>query len=336
MVKPLHIHSDSDRMTLEILLSELPANPYTDYEKFRRVISEIIERDEIPEPFAVACKTIRDDHDSQTSYCHLLRNSPVDAFVPPFNQEDPLRDKYVQRTTFIGEAMLEITGQLTGMPLLAYTTRNNGDFFHDVYAARRFSGMQTQKSDGDLFWHNDRTAHPIRPDFLSLLGMRCPQESLVYTNYIDGRDLISLLSPESCERLREPVFVTPFDQYSRESNPNQVDSEPHSVLEGERAFRYYDTRTRPHDRSSAAHFEALMDFRDALVATEKRRHCIQTGDLLIIANQYGLHSREIIERSDSAEINDRWLLKTYSFEHEESAVLHSGSWSAGIRGLVAD
>ena len=66
------------------------------------------------------------------------------------------------------------------------------------------------KTDGELYYHNDRTAHP----FLSLLGMRCSEENLILPA-TDGKAILDNLKAESREWLRKPLFITPFDEYSR-------------------------------------------------------------------------------------------------------------------------
>jgi hypothetical protein len=335
-MKSIYRFADEDRYAVELMFSGLPANPYTDYESFHRTVRELIDREAFPASFVEACHQVKRQRVQAVTYAHVLANCPLDGDIPVFDQDDPVKDKYTKKKTFVGEAMLELVGQLTGTPLLAYVTRNNGDFFHDVYAANRYSGTQTQKSDTDLFWHNDRTAHAVRADYLALLGMRCPADDLVYTGYVDGRQLLEHISEESQALLRRRDFVTPFDEYSRASNENQIVSEPHAVLENEHSFRYYDTRTRPANRDSAAHYEALMQLRDGLVKAKQQRHRIKVGDMLLIANQDGLHNRSLVDVSDPDTTRLRWLLKTYAFKDDATADIHAAQWADGVRGRVRD
>ena len=44
-----------------------------------------------------------------------------------------------------------------------------------------YLNTQTQKTDSDLYFHNDRTAHTVRADVLCLLGMRCDENNIVNT-----------------------------------------------------------------------------------------------------------------------------------------------------------
>lgn len=49
----------------------------------------------------------------------------------------------------------------------------------ETYAHSKYTGTQTQKTDSELFYHNDRTAHDIQADCLALLGMRSHEENRV-------------------------------------------------------------------------------------------------------------------------------------------------------------
>lgn len=335
-MKPIYAFSASEREALKSELNDLPVSPYHDYEKFRVTVRDLVARGAIPTAFVDACNTIKRQRDAKETYAHLIASCPLDDHIPVFDQNDPVEDKYRQKTTFVAEGVLELLGQLTATPLLAYATRNNGDFFHDVYADNRYSYTQTQKTDWELYWHNDRTAHPVRADYLALLGMRCPTDDLVYTKYVDGRELLKYISSENQALLRETAFVTPYDELSRDSNENHLMSDRHAVLENDHSFRYYDTRTLPADSTSARHYEALRQFRDALAKSHEQYHRIQDGDLLVIANQDGLHSRQMIDIQHFETTRLRWLLKTYAFHDDAAADVHSDQWLDGVRGRVLD
>ncbi|WP_265298656.1 taurine catabolism dioxygenase TauD [Verminephrobacter eiseniae] len=250
---------------------------------------------------AAACEQIRVARASGGEAAYLLRNCPLDPEIPVFDQDDPVADKYRQKKTFVGEGFLALFAELTTTPLLAYSTRNNGDFFHDVYAHNRYRNTQTQKTDGELYLHNDRTAHPVRADFLTLLGMRSDPRNLIYTGYVDGRDVLPFLTPQQQALLRQPLFCTPYDEYSRDSNSLQVDSKPHIVLEESHCFRYYETRTKPLPDAPREAFDAMLAFKDALVRAKKERVRIGVGELFSFPNQAGLHNREIVELCDPAQ-----------------------------------
>ncbi|KVE65944.1 TauD/TfdA family dioxygenase [Burkholderia vietnamiensis] len=310
--------SDREKSDLSTALRKLDKSPYQDYSGFHRGIGALVENGSIPTFFLNVCETIRNERTGQKRYAHLLRNVPLDDTIPVFDQNDPVQDKYEKKKSYVGEALLELFAQLTRTPLLAYQTRNNGDFFHDVYAHKKYSQTQTQKTDGELFFHNDRTAHPVRADYLSLLGMRCSDANRIYTGFLDGRALLDHISEAHQAMLREPHFITPYDEYSRDSNLNQTVSDRHVILENAHSFRYYDTRTTYAPGAPIDAIDALLSLKNAIVKANKERVQIRTGDLFSFANQDALHNRELIEVNDHEDALKRWLLKTYSFRDNES------------------
>lgn len=333
-MKPLHVLSEAERREIFQILEKVTGNPYADYPAFSRSVTDIATTEGIPGFFTEVCTRIRDDRRSGASSAHVLRNCPIDTFVPELDGDHPLEDKYVKKTTFTGEAFLELLAQLVETPLLAYASRFNGDFFVDVIAHKKYAGQQSGFSDGELVYHNDRTAHPVRADFTALLGMRCSDRDLVYTNFVDGRELRSALTEAEQAVLRLPYFVTPFDPVSRDFNTALTTSGRHAILENEYSFRYRDTITAVADGSPLAAKDALIALKNALARAPKTRHRILTGDLFTFANQAGLHSREKIESHEPAGAPARWLLKTYAFTDAETADRHNGTWVDGIRGRV--
>lgn len=335
-MKPVLYLSSSENATLKSLLAGVTTSPYGHYTTFQKEISDMALSGHVPDAFRRTCEYIRHSRNNGGELAYLLRNCPLDTVIPVFDQDDPVNDKYRQKTTFIAEGFLELFAQLTGTPLLAYETRNNGDFFHDVYAHNSYSGTQTQKTDGELYFHNDRTAHPVRADFLSLLGMRCHPENRVYTGYVDGKRILAHLKDEYQAILRKPLFWTPFDEYSRDSNHLQIDSDPHVVLEEVHCFRYYDTRTKPLSSAPVEARDAIIALKDAIVKATKQRVHIEQGDLLSFPNQAGLHNRELIEVPDQEQAKLRWLLKTYAFRDKSYMKRFQNTFQSGVDGFVSD
>jgi L-asparagine oxygenase len=332
-MEPIHILPDEDRQQLHATLAGIEENPYKDYPAFARAVAEVA--GSVPESLNAAYERIRAERQAGTSDLHVLRNCPIDEDIPELDRDDPLADKYRTKTTFVAEAFLELHAQLVRTPLLAYATRFNGDFFIDVIAHNKYRGKRTGFSDGELEYHNDRTAHPVRADYICLLGMCCPDE-LVYTTFVGGRELLEHLPAEEQETLRRPYFVTPFDVFSKDRN-NQLTSSPtHPILENERSFRYLDTHTSAAPDAPAAAKDAIIALKNALVRATKQRHRILTGDLLTFANQDGLHSREMPEIADPELARTRWLLKTYAFRDRSAADRYAGEWAGGVAGLVGD
>lgn len=317
-------------------LEKININPYFEFQKFYKKILTLayqIERKETN--FYEALKGVRLAR-NRGEKVHLIRGCPIDREIPVFCNIDPLSDKYLRKKTFVGEGYLLLISLLTDSPLLAYETRNNGNFFHDVYAQEKYYFTQTQKTDSDLYFHNDRTAHEVRADYIYLLGMRCDSINHVETCYIDGYDVIANLTESEQDWLRQPWFKTPFDAYSSDSNITQLSSSAHRILIEENSFRYYDTRTTVLEGAPVEAWKALVALKNSLQISPKVRVCIQNQDLLMIPNQQGLHSRNIINLIDINKVRERYLLKTYNFSSKERMSIHNNHFSNGISGLVSE
>jgi len=335
-MKPLHVFSSSEHEALAALLRSITAHPYADYAGHARQVSALVQCGDVPRSLVALCDRIREDREQGRSNIHLLRHCPIDAELPRLDLDDPVADKHAKKKTFIGEALLALMARLLQTPLLAYGSRNNGDFFTDVIAINRYSGMQTGFSDSELVFHNDRTAHSVRADYIALLGLRCPADDLVYTGYIDGRDLVASLPPAVRAALRQPHFVTPFDVFSRDTNARQVVSDVHPILENEHSFRFLDATTGVAAGSPDEAKDALIALHAAVTRAPRTRHRLVEGDLLLLANQDGLHNREKIEINDPQGTRERWLLKTYSFRNAAAAARHAHRWHGRLPGQLAD
>jgi L-asparagine oxygenase len=335
-MKPIYVFDDEERTALHAVLASVPGDPYQDYPGFTRAVADLAESGEVPAFFVDLCERVRKDRENGQSEAHALRNCPMDDEIPYLDHEDPTADKYAKKKTFVSEALLALFGRLVQTPLLAYGTRFGGDFFTDVIAINRFSGMQTGFSDGELVYHNERTAHRVRADFITLLGMRCPPNEYVYTSFVDGRDLLKHLTDREQEILREQYYVTPFDVFSKANNASLTDSDRHQILENHHSFRYLDTHTRTAPGAPVEAKDAIWALRNAITWSDKTRHRLLEGDLFTFANQDGMHSRDKMEINDPAKARDRWLLKTYAFRDQAAADRHAHRWLDGIPGRVGD
>lgn len=330
------ILSDNEKKQLVRGLIQAPS-PYKNYLMFKKFVKNYICSASLPSSFVVTCKKIKLLRDTATQPHFLIKNCPLDEIRPIFSQiVPPLEDKYEKKKTFVSEAFLQLFNELTETPTLAYETRNNGDFFHDVYANNKYTNTQTQKTDGELYYHNDRSAHPLRPHYLALLGMRCCSENKIYTSYIDGKSLNDKINKRHQLVLRKKLFQTPYDTYSRDSNPKHISSEPHSIIDEASDFRYHDTRTKPLENASLVAFEALLALKNAIVQSTKVRVNIAEGDLFSFPNRGGLHAREIIEINNNKQSKIRWLLKTYSFKDNDTMRLSNLHFDSKIDGLIHD
>ncbi|WP_270168839.1 hypothetical protein [Paenibacillus sp. SYP-B4298] len=330
-----YMFTDDERQALGTALSAVAAiSPYVDFPSFEKAMIRTVQEGQLPVFFTALCERIRSDR-QQGAHVHVLRNCPMDTEIPDLNHDDPINDKYRLKKTFLGEAFLGVFAYLLQTPLLSYASRNNGDFFTDVVSINRFRGKRTGFTDGDLIYHNDRTSHPVRADYITLLGVRCPSNDLVYTTYIDGQDIISHLTSEQVQILSEPWFVTEVDDLTREKVKDWERSSAHAILK-DGMLCFQDTLTKPVADAPLEVYEALLAFKDGMTKSPKSRHRLEYGDLLVFANQFGLHNRERIEVNNPDDTSKRWLLKTYTFRDRATADTFADYWANDVYGCASD
>lgn len=309
--------TESEQFNMENVLLTINKSPYIDYLNFQLNTLDKLEKNKSTfEKLIYFCKKIKNTSREEKPFWYI-KNSPIDRNIPIFDNIEPVKSKYKLKKTYISEAFLEIFSQLTDNPLLAYETRNNGDFFHDIYPQDQYNSTQTQKTYGELYFHNDRTAHHVRSDYLNLLGLRSDTKNKVLTGYVDGKDILRLLDKESQTVLREPIFVTPFDNLSKSSHKDQIESQTHSILENDFTFRFYLNRTYVNSEFDRGE-KALKRLEYAIKNAEKSYVYLQPGDFISFPNLNGLHSKELKEINNYKSLKERWILKTYSFKSSAS------------------
>jgi L-asparagine oxygenase len=333
---PSHVFTDTERADLKTVLDRVGTNPYRDPIAFSQEVAGVLDRGDVPDALVDVTDQIRKERQAGTAFAHALRNCPLDDEIPLLDQEDPLADKYAKKHTFVSEGFLALFGHLVNTPLMSYGTRFNGDFFIDVIAINKYIGKATGYSDGELAFHNDRTAHPVRADYITLIGMRCPEGDLTYTSFVSGLALREALTDRDRELLAQPYFYTPFDVMSKDNNKKLSVSDNHSIFYDEQGVRYVDTQTTVAPDAPPEAKDALIALKDVLVRIPKARHRILEGDLFTFANQHGLHSRDHIEINDPARARTRWLMKTYAFRDRAAADRYAERWLDGVPGRVGD
>ncbi|WP_207005670.1 TauD/TfdA family dioxygenase [Trinickia mobilis] len=334
-MKPIYVFSDVESRIVKRMFEAIDVSPYADYHRFSDELRSKVSAHGMPAFLKNLSEQIAESRKDGCSI-HVLENCPVDEDLPYLGHVNPAADKKREKKSFVAESFMELISLILGNPLISYSDRNDGDFFTDVISLDRFRGGRSGFSDGDLVYHNDRASHPVRADYIALLGMRCVPDDLTYTTYVDGRDILERLSESSRAALKVSCFVTDIDDRTREKNPDRKHSEPHAILSDDCAIRFIDTLTRPNVDAPRTALEALLEFKDAISNAKKYRHRIKNGDLLIFSNQYGLHNRERIEIPEDGAHDDRWLLKTYNFSSHQVAQKHASHWVGSKFGCVSN
>lgn len=326
-MKPTYNFKDFERDEIFNLLNENPFNPYTERNAFVSFISDLIKSDYIPNVLTLISKKIVSERNLDGLHVHVLANCPVDKELPELDLDNPVEHKYEYKKTFIGEGFMELMAQLQDTPLFSYKSRNNGDFYTDLVSFNKYKGKKTGFTGGDLIYHSDRSYHSVRADYVSLLGLNVPESQLIYTNYIDVKEIKKHLEDDDIAILKKEIFKTAVDDRSKESNALWKASTTHAILLDGDLIRYQDTFTEPVDCNDIFAIKAILSLKHAMSKSTKLRHMVKNGELLIFGNQTGIHNREWIDVKDFNEGNKRWLLKTYSFDNKNKITKYK-DWSS--------
>lgn len=325
--------SDEEKTLLENEFKNIKSNPYFEHEIFKSEIQGLISSNKIPNGLIEICNNINKERILQGIHVHVLSNCVIDRNLPDLNLDDPVNDKYLSKKTFYAECFMELIAQLQNTPIFAYESRNNGDYYTDLVAFNKYKGKKTGFTDGDLVYHSDRTYHPVRADYVSLLGLKVAEKELIYANYIDVKELKKYLDEETISLLSQEIFITEVDDRSKEMNLAWENSICHAIFINENEIRYQDTFTHPQDPNNINAIKALIKLKDAMSKSKKIRHQIKEGELLIFGNQTGIHNREWIDVNNLEDGRKRWLLKTYSFS-DISKITKYSKWTRNNNLLI--
>ena len=133
--------------------------------------------------FVQACERVRQERKDQGINAHLLKTYHSTPSFQNLISPIPLTIS-TPKAHLCREALLELFAQLTDSPLLAYRTRNNGDFSM-MFMPTKIQQHSNAKTDGELYYHNDRTAHPFSQLIRHALQRRKPD----FTGY-DGKAIL--------------------------------------------------------------------------------------------------------------------------------------------------
>jgi hypothetical protein len=299
-VPPLHVDlviTDQERDNLIDSLGSVRANPYRHYEDFCAEVRRIAWSAGTPARLREYAAQRRAES-AVDSPIGMVKNAPIDPSLPVFDHEEPVRSKHALKTTFVAEGFLTLYAELAGTPGISYENANFGDVFHDVYPGPGSAGGLAQKSLGPISFHRDLANHFVRPDYLYMLGMRSGGANAVHTTFASNKEVISRMDAASLAVARQSRFETP--------------GEPpvHPLVSGAWGLRVSENRTEGLDAEAESVLRAVV----SIVHAVKRGVDIQPGDFVIICNNHCIHSRELAEVADPAQLATRWLIKTMNVD----------------------
>jgi len=246
----------------------------------------------------------------------LVTGLPVDADLPP----TPSEERQAPTAGPVSERALLLLAVLLGEPV-SYQGEKHGVLVQDVFPLREFESAPSNDGSAiELGFHTElvfsrsspeQPLHVACPDFVMLLGLRCPADRAATTMTIDGRVLCDRLAEDWLAALRRPEFqLRAPHSFTRGGEPRPW-SPPVPLLHGTAHAPWFAfdlaCGVRALSTEAAAALEALRELcADPGIQTRVR---LGQGDLLVVDNNRCAHSRSPFPAHYDGQ--DRWLRRVY-------------------------
>ncbi|MEU7581328.1 guanitoxin biosynthesis L-enduracididine beta-hydroxylase GntD [Streptomyces sp. NPDC041068] len=251
----------------------------------------------------------------------VVSNLPIDeALAGP--TPTAYTDEPASREAARAGALLLLLGSLMGDPV-SYLTQQRGRMVLDLFPIKGHEHQQLGSSSTvNLEWHNEDAFHPLRADWIMLLGLR--NHDKVPTTFAPVQDI------ELSERAREILFQERFVILPDESHTAQFNAETTGVEGSDWSARAFEQIARMNEaprrtavlsgERDAPHIcidpafmprdlepEAAAALQEIITGIDRslRDVSLAPGELLIVDNKRAVHGRKpFTARYDGT---DRWL-----------------------------
>jgi L-asparagine oxygenase len=248
----------------------------------------------------------------------LISGLPIDRDLPPTPTDGAGRSA---KHGSISECAILSVAVLLGEPV-AYRAEKDGALVQDVFPTRAHRDTPSnESSEASLGFHTeltfsrsfpDRPLHAASPDFVLLLGLRCPADRLATTSVVDLGAVCRRLDQDHVAALREPRYqlMAPYS-FTRDGDASRPWSAPVALLRGpaHAPSMAFDTACGVRALTPDAE-KAVAALTDACQDPGLREDVqLRPGDLLAINNNRCAHSRSSFPALFDG--RDRWLQRVY-------------------------
>jgi len=248
----------------------------------------------------------------------LITGLPIDPDLPPTPSEDT---KPPYKAGRVSEHAILCLATLLGQPV-AYRAEKNGALVQDVFPTRAHESAPSNESSAvALGFHTELTFsrraleqpfHLAGPDFVLLLGLRCPAERVASTLVIEARDVCSHLDEQHQAALRQPQYQlqAPYS-FTRDGDGSRPWSPPVALLHGTTDVPWFAFDTACGVRGLSPAAEAALDALRFACDDPSIQRSVQlgAGDLLMFNNRRCAHARSRFPAQFDG--SDRWLQRVY-------------------------
>ncbi|MEE6306178.1 TauD/TfdA family dioxygenase [Plantactinospora veratri] len=257
---------------------------------------------EIPPRLIRALAAFRQQGNSHGSL--LIRGMPVDENLgptPPSGNARAWTDVPVATM-----AQLIVASRLGDV--ISFADEKEGRLVQDVIPVRGAADRQENTGTSFMELHTEDGFHPFKPDFVTLLCLRSDHDGDARTVTGSARRIVSKLSADSLEVLRQPQFRIRIAS-SFAAGGTVGHSQPLAVLSGPSTdpdlvadFHAMEPLTEPARR-------ALDEFA-AVVPQVVIGAVLAAGEMLVVDNRISVHGRSGFRARHDG--HDRWLRRCFA------------------------
>lgn len=226
-----------------------------------------------------------------------------------------------EKKTFVSEACALGISRLVGEPI-GYYAEKEGEIIHNLCPVKsEAQANSSESSQINLGFHTDFNFdkecpnlpyNVVNPDYVVLVCLRADKNRQARTMYADARDLCGKLNEDELLLLRQPLFQFAASySFTGKCGADRVWSIPSPVIQG--LDKYPEISI-----DLLCGIRALTDEANR-VLTKTRSLCdladvaggvrLSPGDMLLMDNRKGAHSRSAFEASFDG--YDRWVQRVY-------------------------
>ena len=304
---------DVDKAAIREALADA-GSPYDDFETFLLSVYPIFaqsSRSVLRQLFAY-----RNDP-SAPGVLHIT-NVPIDDVIPPTPTN---ARRTADKQTYISEGSLLGIAQILGEPL-GYRNEKDGEVIQNLAPVKSESeSTSSESSKIDLGFHTDldfdaedteKPQNITNADYILLICLRQDPEKKACTLYADARDIMSRLTGEQLDILRQPLYqFGAAYTFTGKVGEDRIWSPPTPIIKGPQGFPEITLELACGVRGLTEEARAvLMDVANVCEQPDiAQRVYLKPGEMLLINNRKGAHGRTAFPaRYDGS---DRWLQRLY-------------------------
>jgi len=218
--------------------------------------------------------------------------------VPP----TPAQPYFQSSLLFYAQQTLLQYASKFGHPI-SYIQEQQGSLIQNIVPVHKTETQQISTSSKvELALHTEAAFHPHKPDYVMLLCLR--GDPTAVTTYANVEDIVSQLSGEIIQYLKDPAFTIGIDQSFKLPGKSYKLTTSHLLEEetkGEYNMIYDEDLMKPVNILASM---AIDKFGEA-VSNCVQEIVLKTGDLLIIDNNKTIHGRKPFQPKYDG--TDRWV-----------------------------